>query len=1100
MKNLFTRGAPLGWRPNADAFNASEGALLRADNLTLDETGALALRMGSARTYGSLTSSTSSTNVHSLYTAQIEVSDVDTTYDAAVCYDTAYVYKTSDGSLCATDTLGLADGDGVSVADDDVSFGDDSYQIFMARGISKRKWDGKSIKNWGIAAPSGAPTLTAATIKSTQFWDFDASEAIAGTVTVHEGTGSAGNADGHEGTANGSTELTPSPKTGRATISKIFTTVQDCHTIQNAVGGDTDLIDFYVYIEEPKKVDKITLMFGLTNSATDPFKTDYYYFDFDLKNAEEIKLKNAEAYGTAAYARLASTVLDIATPEDVTKVKTPAEAKKILRGLEYSAGSRSRVRADPSQASPAWTHFTVPRGQMHRHGTTNALDWKTVKGIKIVYDAVKGSDEKVRFEDLKIIGGGDKALTGTFKALYRYANYSSSGAYYELSPVSPISTEVVLSQQALSITLPSTISEADQQVDQIWIYLMGGFLNTFYRVAVIPFTTSTGYWSLDEFTRAADGSPAPANLIRANTAQAGGDTDKIKLDASASAVDDYYNNMLITITAGTSVGDHRTISDYDGTTKVATVSAVFTATPDATSKFAIHAAATALTAKDIADLRIGMGLEMGAYSGTAPNTITYALKKSELDILIDGEVLEPGTIGIPDNVIAIAGPWRNRMYMLTKDGYIYPTMSTSPSNCSVFHTLDVRRYGMPKWMVLTNGGVYAGLTKDVVRLGGTGNESDDKALVDLFPEPLNLASPPVDACVYTDGNSIIYRSSDGLMALSGVSVVPVPAGETSLLWRGQDRHDISALNTSTGRFRLSVDHQIAYLLVTEGTGTTPTALWRYNMGAQSPAWERFTYQDTLLSIFQCDDGRLLAGTSSGAVLELEKGAQDYDHSNTLYDIPVNIRWPWLDGGNPLVRKAALDLQIHANTGSDTATVSFYVDGSSTAAASFSVLTSMDTVYRCDATGIGNFLHVQPRLTGSFGEFKLRLLNLSFRPMVQHAMVVDTDYIIPPEPNDMVWLQEAEVDCISPSNLTLYMYIDDTLYTTQTVTVSANKRSVYIVPLPRGTKGRRPRAVIKTTASDGAGSIGFECFRVRFREVGSGNFFEVPFQVTQPVGA
>ena len=36
MKNLYKRGAPVGWMPDADAVNAPEGALLRADNIVPD--------------------------------------------------------------------------------------------------------------------------------------------------------------------------------------------------------------------------------------------------------------------------------------------------------------------------------------------------------------------------------------------------------------------------------------------------------------------------------------------------------------------------------------------------------------------------------------------------------------------------------------------------------------------------------------------------------------------------------------------------------------------------------------------------------------------------------------------------------------------------------------------------------------------------------------------------------------------------------------------------------------------------------------------------------------------------------------------------------
>lgn len=76
-----------------------------------------------------------------------------------------------------------------------------------------------------------------------------------------------------------------------------------------------------------------------------------------------------------------------------------------------------------------------------------------------------------------------------------------------------------------------------------------------------------------------------AYTLRNNTAQSG-TTTSITLDASASAVDDTYNNLVIEITDGTGVGQTSLISDYNGTTKVATVT--FGLAPDSTSKFTIH--------------------------------------------------------------------------------------------------------------------------------------------------------------------------------------------------------------------------------------------------------------------------------------------------------------------------------------------------------------------------------------------------------------------------------------------------------------------------------------------------------------------------------
>jgi hypothetical protein len=73
---------------------------------------------------------------------------------------------------------------------------------------------------------------------------------------------------------------------------------------------------------------------------------------------------------------------------------------------------------------------------------------------------------------------------------------------------------------------------------------------------------------------------------RTGTAQAGG-ASTITLDAGAIAVDDIYNGATITITGGTGSGQSRVISDYVGSTKVATVSTAWTTQPNSTSTFSV---------------------------------------------------------------------------------------------------------------------------------------------------------------------------------------------------------------------------------------------------------------------------------------------------------------------------------------------------------------------------------------------------------------------------------------------------------------------------------------------------------------------------------
>src|SRR5688500_10664257 len=72
---------------------------------------------------------------------------------------------------------------------------------------------------------------------------------------------------------------------------------------------------------------------------------------------------------------------------------------------------------------------------------------------------------------------------------------------------------------------------------------------------------------------------------RAGTAQAGSSTT-ITLDSGASASDDHYNGLYVSITSGTGSGQAaQLISDYVGSTRVATVSGTFSPVPDATSVF-----------------------------------------------------------------------------------------------------------------------------------------------------------------------------------------------------------------------------------------------------------------------------------------------------------------------------------------------------------------------------------------------------------------------------------------------------------------------------------------------------------------------------------
>lgn len=72
--------------------------------------------------------------------------------------------------------------------------------------------------------------------------------------------------------------------------------------------------------------------------------------------------------------------------------------------------------------------------------------------------------------------------------------------------------------------------------------------------------------------------------LHSGTAQAGAATT-ITLESGAETTDDYYNGFFIEITGGTGEGQVNQISDYNGSTLVATMADTWTTTPDNTSEY-----------------------------------------------------------------------------------------------------------------------------------------------------------------------------------------------------------------------------------------------------------------------------------------------------------------------------------------------------------------------------------------------------------------------------------------------------------------------------------------------------------------------------------
>jgi len=1021
VSNLFTR-AGLVWRPDANTINAPEGSLLRADNMVPDEDGSLSVRRGTRVLY-SFPAGTEDIRVlytwmcRDGYTYRMMQADSQVYIDPHAANHTAhweirhaeadsltaYIQFNYTGGSWEKDYASSGDvgpvgftavweGPGTDNYDyidalvttlepvnwnttfagtGDIAFGDDHQQCFMARSTSTKKFDGHSFMEWGIAKPSAAATLSAVAPKSTDLITCATGEAgvIYGPLYSQTLTSTTQVeakrefVDDQDDVASQASRITP----GRiwdinyGFLTRGLGTDTDLFNIDGNVGSDQDIFEVWVKIEDPKHVKEISLRVdcGEIGDTT----SDYYRAKFYPKQPIQSVVRDSEADGANAYEEKVVGSLDPIEPKDKPRVQTPEQVKNKVNAV---GDSKTPSISDGTPPINEWFRIATTRNQFVRTGTTNGRDWETCTQVNIEFITDDGFTPAISFSDWVVYSAGAGTLSGTYKVVYRWVR--DTDRYYETSPPSDESEEILLYGNQLRVTVPAnTQNAADDQVTDVWVYIFGGFLDTYYRAATA------------------------------------------------------------------------------------------TADPQKTA------------------------------------TLVVDVEKNEIQILTENEKLEPYIDEPRDNIIAIAGPWNGRLFTLTNEGYVYPSLQTSPSTFNTYQVIDLSNQGDPLWMVKTSSGIHCGCEKDVVFMAGTGDEDVDRVTIDLYPHPLNIGTPPFDTAVFVDGNSILYRSTDGLVMLASQGLTHVPDEGIRLLWRGQTRHGVSGLNVLTGRFRMTVDNKMLYVLVAEGA-TTEGSTVVYRLDMNGGQWSRLIYPNSLLSIINEPDGTLIAGTNDGKLLELE-----YSTGDTGANPSVTIWTPYTDGGNPLARKDAFDLQFHANTNSNTATVAVHKDGATAATSTYTFSTSQAQVYRIQSSDVGAFIRAQFRVTGTFDQFILSSFDLTYRVRPQHMNYLDTGYLIAEEPGDMVWLQEIEIDANTPSNLYALVYLDDQLYTTQTVTVTANVRTVYRVPLPRGTKSRRPRIVVKTSASDGAGEVGFDPYFVRVRTRSSGNASSNQFRTVWPVG-
>lgn len=244
----------LGWIPDADEVNCSEEGLLRMDNLILDELGVLAARQGSSKINAV---AFADIDVHSLFT--VVRSGTRLRYAGA----TNAVYRNGTSIISGVN------------GSDDIFFGSHMGQTLIARGTTKRKDDGTTVRNLGISMTGGAPTINAVlapNAKQLALWDI--AETANHQVVEDDGTGIGYNQD-HDGTANAAITLRANNVTLKGILQRTYAADQDFTTYSGPVAGaDTDLISTWVYLFSNNIVNQIVMFIDVNDGS---YQQDYYY-------------------------------------------------------------------------------------------------------------------------------------------------------------------------------------------------------------------------------------------------------------------------------------------------------------------------------------------------------------------------------------------------------------------------------------------------------------------------------------------------------------------------------------------------------------------------------------------------------------------------------------------------------------------------------------------------------------------------------------------------------------------------------------------------------------------------------------------------------
>ena len=326
-----------------------------------------------------------------------------------------------------------------------------------------------------------------------------------------------------------------------------------------------------------------------------------------------------------------------------------------------------------------------------------------------------------------------------------------------------------------------------------------------------------------------------------------------------------YVGVNITITAGTSAGDFRTITSYNGVTRVATINQNWTVTPDATSVYVLNF--------DIKDIDTVVYADTTSFPATIRGYANINNTSGRIGGIPTGETILENP-NVPELIYTIGAP-----YVASLSGAAY---NTQQLNRGVAFTVA----GSAATATINYAGDYAGVVK---HLGSVGSLSADVIKQNWMIVVTNKGSSSLNVgeiVPWTTKSGTITLSSDLATATLSIPVANVSSGFTATILEkvfasnaDNTSHFLkykNLISANTQQIKINGTQVATYTFVDDTSLTSTGQIYIQKAGLVTPGNKQILYLSDVKSIVKIIDTKDSGTTPTLAML-----------TNSTYDVTLN---------------------------------------------------------------------------------------------------------------------------------------------------------------------------------------------------------------------